>query len=106
MIASCVSGEPAGIIIIGKLNEFKTFLYILRVQALSCPPTTLNANAEANSDVSIVVPARDLLNLLNKKELQSTRDVAIEQQSKVAAPAQLRKALTRNKWVGDGRAAI
>jgi hypothetical protein len=50
--------------------------------------TTLTANTAANSDVSIVVPARDLLSLLNKKELQSMRDAAIEQQSKVAAPAQ------------------
>jgi hypothetical protein len=40
--------------------------------------TTLTANSAANSDVSMLVPAQEVLNLLNSKNLKDARDRAVE----------------------------
>jgi hypothetical protein len=63
------------------------FLGVISGEVLENADLTLNvttsfaANIGANSDVSTVVPARELLKILNGKELQNERDAIIAKQS-------------------------
>jgi hypothetical protein len=50
--------------------------------------TTLTANAAANSDVSMVVPAAEILSILHDKRLQTERDQFIANDPTAPVPAQ------------------